>query len=485
MADWKNEPPSLVYLAIFNPSLAPKDETALEQICLFHPNTTPQNEKARQVGLAQALVNFTSTFSPNTPCETVHTRKHRVVLLEAEKGYWMVMKVRLGTRTRLRDGKKVTEFLGSDIKDSILKAVLRRCANTFKLFHGGLDYVRQKRSLSALRNLLEEFYISYLQRIDFGSLDLLYALNGINFASLSKTAYTDIASFIHTLSATFPELKTPVFLWHDQLVWNGLQSFEELQTLYSYLTDPATGRVYDGLVNQVKRKGEPIIATRRPSLQPSKSGRTRSIASKLRPNQRFSGYLIGPTDTTSDDVNLHKTFIDDKEHVLIVYQYDDECTLVFPVLHSEPSGGNLRSGSFYTRLAAFLQPNLKVLVPLLTEGWAKARNLSEFADQHFRYLYYNSMNLAFKTSIGMYKSTVLKSDLVQCLNQMHEDFASASGPDAVNEICMKTSSEAWIVGRRSGDRELYLIFPKSDMGLVDVDDEVSKFTMAYFSDILQ
>lgn len=31
------------------------------------------------------------TFSPTTPCEAVHTRKHRVILHEAEPGYWMLL----------------------------------------------------------------------------------------------------------------------------------------------------------------------------------------------------------------------------------------------------------------------------------------------------------------------------------------------------------------------------------------------------------
>ncbi|KAJ3012660.1 vacuolar fusion protein ccz1 [Thoreauomyces humboldtii] len=444
---WKHRPPCLVYFAVFNPSFNTSEDGAADQICFFHPSTISKDEKARQVGLAQALVNFTKT----------------------------------------REGQKQVEFLEEEMKDSILKSVLSRTWDTFKLFHKGVAHLKAGNSMEVVRKVLDHFFTSYLPRLDFPSLDLLDAFDGIQFASLPKTSYLQVSSFIRELTAAFPSLQHPVLLWHDHLVWNGLETFDVLKPLYNYITDPETGRVYDGIVNQVKRKGEPIISTRRVSLKSARQGRGPSALIKsVRRLQKFTGFLVGPAHLGSVNVDLKTVYIgeDGNPHHLIVYQLEEECTLVLPIPLSSSNVEDVCTAEFYARLSPFLDERLKVLMPIFAEGWASARSLGEFADQHFRYFYYNSMNLAFKTSIGSYKSTILTPDLVQSLSAMHEDLARVT--DVANELCVKTTtSESWIIGRRSGSRELYLVFPKSEMGLVDVDDEVKTFTMAYFSDVLQ
>ena len=37
------------------------------------------------------MVNFAHTFSPDKPCEAVHTAKRRQIFLEPEQGIWMVL----------------------------------------------------------------------------------------------------------------------------------------------------------------------------------------------------------------------------------------------------------------------------------------------------------------------------------------------------------------------------------------------------------
>ena len=49
--------------------------------------------------------------------------------------------------------------------------------------------------------------------------------------------------------------KTCLFYGHH-LLWSGLANTADTHTFYDYITDPETGKIYDGLVNQIKRKGE-------------------------------------------------------------------------------------------------------------------------------------------------------------------------------------------------------------------------------------
>lgn len=52
--------PMLSYFCVYNPSLGPTEETNKDQILYYTAKrTVPLDMKMRQVGLAQALVNFT------------------------------------------------------------------------------------------------------------------------------------------------------------------------------------------------------------------------------------------------------------------------------------------------------------------------------------------------------------------------------------------------------------------------------------------
>ncbi|OQD84047.1 hypothetical protein PENANT_c014G04955 [Penicillium antarcticum] len=106
-------PAQLAYLAIYNPNLGPTDETIADQIVFYTSKSSharrldnstteeednkvfedEQNERLRQIGLAQGMVNFASNFSDGKALEYIETDKSRVVLLELEKGWWIVASI--------------------------------------------------------------------------------------------------------------------------------------------------------------------------------------------------------------------------------------------------------------------------------------------------------------------------------------------------------------------------------------------------------
>ena len=51
------------------------------------------------------------------------------------------------------------------------------------------------------------------------------------------------------------------------------------------------------------------------------------------------------------------------------------------------------------------------------------------------------------------------------------------------EICVKTASEGWVVGRMSNGRELFVISENKTSNLVEVSDEVQRISSSYFSNI--
>ena len=49
-----------------------------------------RNERLRQIGLAQGMVEFASGFADGKPVDTIDTDKSRVVLRELEPGWWIL-----------------------------------------------------------------------------------------------------------------------------------------------------------------------------------------------------------------------------------------------------------------------------------------------------------------------------------------------------------------------------------------------------------
>lgn len=106
-------PAQLGFLAIFNPSLGSTDETLDDQIVYYaslsaqQPNRPrrrhgtrskpteglsqeERNERLRQIGLAQGMVEFGSGFSNGKAVDVIETEKARVVLRELEPGWWIL-----------------------------------------------------------------------------------------------------------------------------------------------------------------------------------------------------------------------------------------------------------------------------------------------------------------------------------------------------------------------------------------------------------
>ncbi|KAJ9484550.1 hypothetical protein VN97_g8823 [Penicillium thymicola] len=180
-------PAQLSYLAIYNPTLGPTDETIADQIVFYTSkssyarridNPTAEgeankcledegNERLRQIGLAQGMVNFASNFSAGKTLEYVETDKSRVVLLELEKAWWIVASIDLtripaDTAQRSSGGSDSPAFHYSSREmgpPPLLIQQLRRAHSEFLLHHGfKLDDILHQAGRSTFCLFLERFW---------------------------------------------------------------------------------------------------------------------------------------------------------------------------------------------------------------------------------------------------------------------------------------------------------------------------------------
>ncbi|KAF2086044.1 hypothetical protein K490DRAFT_44878, partial [Saccharata proteae CBS 121410] len=185
-------PAQLSFLAIYNPALGQSDETFHDQVVFYHSKDAKkrrqdeqeardgENEKLRQIGLAQGMVDFARSFSDGEPVSHVETEKSRIVMHELERGWWVLASIDL---TRLPSASSPTksssssdtpvakpaiEYSSREVSPpDLLVQQLLRAHNIFRLHHGPSLYdlyVRLPRHKFC--NILDRFWTRFANTWD-------------------------------------------------------------------------------------------------------------------------------------------------------------------------------------------------------------------------------------------------------------------------------------------------------------------------------
>lgn len=185
-------PAQLGFLAIYNPSLGTTDQTLDDQIVYYSSSetrkakrraptsgsgqdrtATEENERLRQVGLAQGMVEFAKTFSDGKSMDSVETEKSRIILHELEAGWWILASIDLtqipkatqGSNGKGKPADEITiEYSAREVKPpELLLQDLLRAHSVFLLHHASSIsalFVRSRRS--KFINILGRYWDEYL-----------------------------------------------------------------------------------------------------------------------------------------------------------------------------------------------------------------------------------------------------------------------------------------------------------------------------------
>ncbi|KAI1085277.1 hypothetical protein F5B20DRAFT_137790 [Whalleya microplaca] len=198
-------PAQLGFLAIFNPSLGATDDTIDDQIVYYASVSTntqqsrrkqqrhhrsrgkptenisqdERNERLRQIGLAQGMVEFSRGFAGGNPVDTIETEKTRVVLHELEPGWWILASIdltklplppRLGAPApnKKDEASENVEYSSREVKPAaLLMQDLLRAHSVFLLHHSAslsALFVRTKRPKFV--SILSRYWDLYLSTWD-------------------------------------------------------------------------------------------------------------------------------------------------------------------------------------------------------------------------------------------------------------------------------------------------------------------------------
>ncbi|NXQ02249.1 CCZ1 protein, partial [Vidua macroura] len=411
-----------------------------KKILFYHPNEVEKNEKIRNVGLCEAIVQFTRTFSPTKPAKSLHTQKNRQFFHEPEENFWMVMVVRNPIIEKHKDGKPVYEYQEEELLDKVYSSVLQQCYSMYKLFNGTFLRAMEDGGVKVLKERLEKFFHRYLQTLHLQSCDLLDVFCGISFFPLDKMTYLKIQSFINRMEESLNIVKYTAFLYNDQLIWSGLEQ-DDMRILYKYLTTSLFPR----------------------HMEPELAGRDSPIRAEMPGNlQHYGRFLTGPLNLNDPETKCRfpKIFVntDDtyEELHLIVYKAMS-AAVCFMIDASIPP-----TLEFCRKLDSIVGPQLTVLASDICEQYNINKRISGFVPPFFSSL------------IKLLKMNLLAPSLL---------FKTSFRVDEDEEIIVKAMSDYWVVGKKSDQRELYVILNQKNVNLIEVNEEVKKLCATQFNNI--
>ncbi|XP_051789628.1 LOW QUALITY PROTEIN: vacuolar fusion protein CCZ1 homolog [Erpetoichthys calabaricus] len=457
--------PSLLNFFIYNPKFGPREGEEEKKILFYHPSELEKNEKIRNVGLCEAIVQFTRTFCPTKPAKSLHTQKNRQFFFEPEEHFWMVMVVKNPMIERpSKGGKPDLEYQEEEMLDSVYGAVLQQCYNMYKLFNGRFSKAMDEGGVALLRERLEKFFYRYLQALHLGSCDLLDVFGGISFFPLDKMTYLKIQSFVNQMEQSLNLVKYTAFLYNDQLIWSGLEQ-DDMRILYKYLT-----------TSLFPRHSEPELAGRDSPMRPEMSGNL----------LHYGRFLTGPTNLKDPEAKFRfpKIYVNTEngyeELHLIVYKAMSAAVCFMINATAE------LTREFCEQLDNLVGPRLTLLASDICEHHnINRRTPGSKRSPIFKFIYFNHMNLAEKSTIHMRKTasvslTSVHPDLMKILGDINSDFSRV---DDDEEIIVKTMTDYWVVGKKSDQRELYVILNQKNANLIEVNEEVKKLCATQFNNI--
>ncbi|GAM23629.1 hypothetical protein SAMD00019534_068040 [Acytostelium subglobosum LB1] len=436
---------SLCYFYIFNPKLGQKEGREHEKILYFYPQANfPIGIQTNFVGLTEAYVLCTKQFSPDKPCDSIHTMKNTISLLQPEPDIWMV--IALNNASGVVNGKK--EYVEDDIDDLILQTTLRQIYDLWRIFNGPMMEIAKRDSFDVLKKRLDSFIKPYIQQISFDQLDLFTTLDGIQFLPADKNVYLKLLTMINGTEIAFqsacPSFRFGCLFYKDNLLWSSLQQ-HQIRILNHYLVQLVKigmDRTASNSIMVIGLDGEVVWSTKG---QKSKSGYFTENANNVK-------------------ATLPQVHLGDTTSNLIIYEQRD-VVCIFLVDNEDLEALKL------DELRENVMPSIDFIFPVLETNYSK----KTFMEEQYKYIFFNQMNLAIKASLKL-KGGEMTKETIKILNEMHSDFEKK--PD-ITEATVKTQNDRWIVGRKTDSREFYVIFDTKNTNLIEINDEIKTLSTTF------
>ncbi|XP_557365.3 vacuolar fusion protein CCZ1 homolog [Anopheles gambiae] len=428
---------------IFNSAFGPKEGEEEKKVLFYHPQDTDIDTKIKDVGLSEAIIKFSNTFTKDDSVQTMHTQKTCQFYYQPEPGYWMIMTLSVPFDRKTRDSGDYNEYHGDTIHDTIYQSVLRQAYRMFRMFHGTFqDNLRPNEELDAQANLigrLEAFYQSYILHLQMKRCDVVDAFGSVQYLPLNQLLFLRVQNFINMIEATFAPIKHCIFLYSDQVVWSGINP-TDLYTLYEYFHSP----MFDQLAQS--KQTRPAYVTEQGKCK-------RYTLMVCRKVQNISLCLLLDDGAVENEQSLYL------ELNAVV---NPQLTAISSDISQHLQSGGESSYSFGCG-----------------GGSSSSSSSSSRDDSSPKFIFFNELNLQHRGTVRLgqaqYHSVTgsgLPNDVMNLIVDLLDDVRS-NRSSVMDETIVKTHDDYWIVKRSCNTRHVFIILNKSST-LIDVTEETKK-----------
>jgi hypothetical protein len=463
----KNDNPAQISLAnffIYNTEFGHKEGKEAEKIFYYYPSDEKIEKQCRLCGFCAGIVQFTKTFKPSKPCEFVHTEKIRMIFHEIDENFWIVM----GLNVPFSD----KAYHDDHISNPIYMSVLKQSYNLYKLFHGTLKQSLNDIGQMKLKENLKLYFDDYIEtKLNIQDSDIMNTFNGIHFMSLDRCMYLKIQCLLNFMEEKIPLVNKTVVMHNDQVIWSGLEQ-EDIASIYTHLKELVCSNLSNPLAHSQPDNAAKFLASSKTKKTPL------DTAASFRENF--------PTATTSDSnpVNYNETeaayYVFDKvflgksleQYYLIPYNLSKLTFFIFIRVNETFKLSLLK------QIDEILGSNMVGILDEIADLNQK-RNLINTDEKEIKYIYFNRLNLAQKsTLLGNSKET--PKYILNLISQLSKDLEACQ---PTGEIFVKSGKDYWIACKKSDLREVYVIVCQKNANLTSIDDEVKQLCSTNFSNI--
>lgn len=409
---------SLSNFFIYNPEYGVKEGKEVEKIFYYYPNDELTEKKVRIAGFSAGMVRFTETFNPKKSCEFVHTEKTRMIFCEVEKNFWMVM----GLAVPYSD----KTYHQDQISDHIYMSVLKQIYNTYKLFHGTITENLDSIGIVKLKEHLDSYFNNYIEKkLTVEDADIMSTFDGIQFMSLDRGMYLKIQCLLNYLEENVPLVNKTVVMHQDQVIWSGLEQ-DDIALIYNFLKELVNTNLNTlDRQNQSTKMAQFLIDNNLQKLLIDKKTETQNSSEK----------------NSDEDINyfeFNKVFLGKplEKYYIIPYNLSKLTFFIFIQVKTDFKLSLLK------QIDEILAPHMIAFLQEIVEQKLK-RNLTSQDEKEIRYIYFNRLNLAKKSTLSSSKET--PKYIMNLIAQLSKDL---EGCTPNGEIFVKSGKDYWIACKK-------------------------------------
>jgi hypothetical protein len=242
----------------------------------------------------------------------------------------------------------------------------------FKLFNGNIsDYLEQNGTEKLKQNLKLYFDAFIDNKLNINDYNLINTFGGMQFMSLDRTMFLKIQSIINLLEESITIIDKIVVMFNDKVIWSGIEQ-QDISVLYKYFKDLI-------IKNNLNTNNTQSMYT-----------------AKFLVDSTLENIIDNVTNTKTNETEfeLNKIFIGDPLEQYYLVPYNSAKITFFMLIKAKT---NVRLIDI-KKIDELLGSNLVNCAQEINELQIK-RGLLTNNDRDFKYIYFNKMNLAQKSTI--------------------------------------------------------------------------------------